>query len=262
MGKKLEELAGSLVDNELAVKVKDSANQLWLASLGAYSITQAEGEKAFNALVKDGEIVQARTRKMADETIANVTDKAVSRWERGIGLPDINTLEPLADVLGLTLADLMHCHDSRQKDATPPVPLEDFFTMLRRQHTVDWRSVRTALLALSIALALWGIFACPGRLAVHWRTLSDGSLQADGWMSSLVIFPLFAGFEFLSLELWNNFEQTGYYRRWGEVNLFIIHAMSFGTPLTRLMRLVLDLLFFFCFGFLLPCCEAWLILLN
>ena len=108
----------------------------------------------------------------------HVTDKAVSRWERGIGLPDINTLEPLADVLGLTLADLMHCHDSRQKDDTPPVPLEDFFTMLRRQHTVDWHSVRTALLALSIALALWGIFACPGRLAVHWRALSDGSLQA------------------------------------------------------------------------------------
>ena len=39
----------------------------------------------------------------------HVTDKAVSRWERGIGLPDINTLEPLADALGLTLADLMHC---------------------------------------------------------------------------------------------------------------------------------------------------------
>ena len=195
-----------------------------------------------------------RERNMTQAELAqqlHVTDKAVSRWERGIGLPDINTLEPLADVLGLTLADLMHCHDSRQKDDTPPVPLEDFFTMLRRQHTVDWHSVRTALLALSIALALWGIFACPGRLAVHWRTLSDGSLQADGWMSSLVIFPLFAGFEFLSLELWNNFEQTGYYRRWGEVNLFIIHAMSFGTPLTRLMRLVLDLLFFsvldFCF---------------
>lgn len=206
-----------------------------------------------------------RERNMTQAELAqqlHATDKAVSRWERGIGLPDINTLEPLADVLGLTLADLMHCHDSRQKDDTPPVPLEDFFTMLRRQHTVDWHSVRTALLALSIALALWGIFACPGRLAVHWRTLSDGLLQADGWMSSLVIFPLFAGFEFLSLELWNNFEQTGYYRRWGEANLFIIHAMSLGTPLTRLMRLVLDLLFFFCFGFLLPCCEAWLILLN
>jgi len=80
MGKKLEALAGSLVDSELAVKLKDSASQLWLAGLGAYAITQAEGEKAFNALVKDGEVVQKRTRKIADETIATVTDKAVDTW--------------------------------------------------------------------------------------------------------------------------------------------------------------------------------------
>ena len=82
MGKKLEAFAGSLVDNELALKVRESANQLWLAGLGAYSITQAEGEKAFNALVKDGEIVQARTRKVADKTIASVTGKAVDTWGR------------------------------------------------------------------------------------------------------------------------------------------------------------------------------------
>ena len=88
----------------------------------------------------------------------HVTDKAVSRWERGIGLPDINTLEPLADALGLTLADLMHCRAPEEADAAPTIPLEDFFTMLRRQHTVDWHSVRTALLGLSIALALWGVF--------------------------------------------------------------------------------------------------------
>lgn len=67
----------------------------------------------------------------------HVTDKAVSRWERGIGLPDINTLEPLADALGLTLADLMHCRSPEEADAAPTVQLEDFFTMLRRQHAVD-----------------------------------------------------------------------------------------------------------------------------
>ena len=39
----------------------------------------------------------------------NVTDKAVSRWERGLGFPDINTLEPLADALGITLTQLMKC---------------------------------------------------------------------------------------------------------------------------------------------------------
>lgn len=37
----------------------------------------------------------------------NVTDKAVSKWERGLGLPDINTIEPLADALGVSIAELM-----------------------------------------------------------------------------------------------------------------------------------------------------------
>lgn len=37
----------------------------------------------------------------------NVTDKAVSRWERGLGFPDINTLEPLADALEIGVVELM-----------------------------------------------------------------------------------------------------------------------------------------------------------
>ena len=151
----------------------------------------------------------ARMRKSQGLTQAelaqqlHVTDKAVSRWERGVGLPDINTLEPLADALGLTLADLMHCRDPQEADIAPEVPLEDFFTLLRRQQSIDWRSVRAVLFWLSAALAIWGILACPGRMAVHWRTLSNGNLQADGWLPSWVFFPLFVGIEFLSLELWN-----------------------------------------------------------
>ncbi|MBO1265912.1 helix-turn-helix transcriptional regulator [Proteiniclasticum sp. SCR006] len=37
----------------------------------------------------------------------HVTDKAVSRWERGIGLPDINSIEALAKALGVSLVELM-----------------------------------------------------------------------------------------------------------------------------------------------------------
>lgn len=37
----------------------------------------------------------------------NVTDKAISRWERGIGFPDINTIEPLADALELSILEIM-----------------------------------------------------------------------------------------------------------------------------------------------------------
>lgn len=41
--------------------------------------------------------------------IIHVTDKAVSRWERGVGFPDIKLLEPLAEALGLTLTELIQC---------------------------------------------------------------------------------------------------------------------------------------------------------
>ena len=37
----------------------------------------------------------------------SVTDKAVSRWERGLGFPDINTIKPLADVLEVSVLEIM-----------------------------------------------------------------------------------------------------------------------------------------------------------
>lgn len=37
----------------------------------------------------------------------HVTDKAVSRWERGLGFPDINTFEPLAEALNIRVEELL-----------------------------------------------------------------------------------------------------------------------------------------------------------
>lgn len=39
----------------------------------------------------------------------HVTDKAISRWERGVGFPDIKLLEPLAEALELSLTELLQC---------------------------------------------------------------------------------------------------------------------------------------------------------
>lgn len=44
--------------------------------------------------------------------IIGVTDKAISRWERGIGFPDINTLEPLANALDISILELMRSEKS------------------------------------------------------------------------------------------------------------------------------------------------------
>jgi len=39
--------------------------------------------------------------------ILYITDKAVSKWERGISFPDISLLIPLSEALGISLYDLL-----------------------------------------------------------------------------------------------------------------------------------------------------------
>ena len=46
-----------------------------------------------------------------------VTDKAVSKWERDLSCPDINSLPNLAEILGVTVDDLMQI----KKEAEAPV---------------------------------------------------------------------------------------------------------------------------------------------
>ena len=36
-----------------------------------------------------------------------VSDKAVSKWERGLSLPDISLLQPMADILGVSVTELL-----------------------------------------------------------------------------------------------------------------------------------------------------------
>lgn len=82
MGKKLKALAGSFTDGQLATTVKESAQQIWLAGLGAFAKAQEEGNKVFDVLVKEGEAIQSKTRKLTDAKIAAVAGKAAGTWDR------------------------------------------------------------------------------------------------------------------------------------------------------------------------------------
>jgi poly(hydroxyalkanoate) granule-associated protein len=62
-------------DNQLAAAVKDSAQQIWLAGLGAFAKAQEEGNKVFEALVKEGKDIQKRTRASAEEKLGAVTGR-------------------------------------------------------------------------------------------------------------------------------------------------------------------------------------------
>ena len=82
MPKKLKELANEATENQLAVRARESATQIWLAGLGAFSKAQQEGAKMFEALVAEGEKVQERTKTAADERIAEVRAKASGTWDK------------------------------------------------------------------------------------------------------------------------------------------------------------------------------------
>jgi poly(hydroxyalkanoate) granule-associated protein len=82
MVKKLKQMAekqaagpAGLFDSALAGSVKESAQQIWLAGMGAFSKAQAEGGKVFEALVKEGVTLQKKTQTVAEDKFTEVTSK-------------------------------------------------------------------------------------------------------------------------------------------------------------------------------------------
>ncbi len=65
-------------DAKLAGTVKESASQIWLAGLGAFSKAQEEGTKVFDALVREGLSIQRKTQAAAEEKIAEATNRMAS----------------------------------------------------------------------------------------------------------------------------------------------------------------------------------------
>lgn len=92
----------------------------------------------------------------------NVTDKAVSRWERGMGFPDIGTLEPLAQALGVNLLELMRAEQLEepveQTEATDA--LSDTLELVRlQQKLLRQRSIHCLFLGLlGGAILVLGIY--------------------------------------------------------------------------------------------------------
>ena len=56
--------------------VKEQAQQIWLAGLGAFAKAQQDGTKAFEKLVSDGITMQRKVHTTAEEKLAEATQKA------------------------------------------------------------------------------------------------------------------------------------------------------------------------------------------
>ena len=133
MVKKLKTLAKD-DDKQLANAVRNSAQQIWQAGLGAFAKAQEEGNKVFSKLVKEGTDLQKRTRSLAEDKVSGVRDtvsgltegvtkQAAGSWDKleqvfeervaralsSIGVPtqkDIQTLTKRVEQLSKAVAEL------------------------------------------------------------------------------------------------------------------------------------------------------------
>ncbi len=79
--------------DQLRKSISESAQQIWMAGVGAFTRAQAEGTRLFEALVKEGMHIESRTRQMAGGRVdavreavggkvGAVRERAADTWDR------------------------------------------------------------------------------------------------------------------------------------------------------------------------------------
>jgi poly(hydroxyalkanoate) granule-associated protein len=182
MVKKLQKMADrkaaaptGLLDSHLAQTVKDSAQQIWLAGLGAFAKAQGEGGKVFDTLIKEGVNLQKKTQAVAEEKLGDVAgkmtamagevgSKANAQWDKLESIFEERTARALGK-LGVPNAKVLAALEARvaaleaaQGDGAAKVPkfrpgkaLKDSVNMAKPQPAV--RTIRRKVAAAAEAAA-------------------------------------------------------------------------------------------------------------
>lgn len=96
------------------------------------------------------------TQKELAEKIM-VTDKAISRWETGKGLPDTSLLKPLGDILGVSVGELLSgkiIEEAEMKDQTDRIILDS----LKYSSRMLANMVNLVLFLIGLALVISPVF--------------------------------------------------------------------------------------------------------
>ena len=120
------------------------APQLDAATLGAF-VARVRAERGLTQ------------RQLAERLY--VSDKTVSKWERGLSLPSVPLLVPLAGALGLSISELMACeeapHEERLGRAEADRLIAASLDLSRAALTGRQRALRCAAFAATVAV--WGL---------------------------------------------------------------------------------------------------------
>lgn len=94
-------------------------------------------------------------KQLADQL--DVTDKAISKWERGMGLPDVTLLKPLSDALDINVNELLAGEKEQSSHPDVSEVVLDIVTYTDKKRSVDWK--RKAVYGIS-SLSIIAIAVC------------------------------------------------------------------------------------------------------
>lgn len=143
-----------------------------------------------------------RDRKLTQRELAErlyISNKAVSKWERGLSLPDIALLEPLADALEVSVTELLHgeCLPENIPEQNGFTREESAFLMGKLEEDAkERRSVRKQVIKKRLILYCLGAGVSLAEVALLYNEGYRVGIMAEQISLEVllpVILPLFFG---------------------------------------------------------------------
>lgn len=126
-------------------------------------------KEKFGAFVAESRKAKDMTQKDLAKSL-HITDKAVSKWERGLSYPDVTLLEPLAQTLGMDVGELMSCQRQAEKQED-----DGMKSLLEISNDSLWRERRRSRFHAACVIALVLVSA----LAVLYSTITVTEQRHD-----------------------------------------------------------------------------------
>lgn len=120
-------------------------------------------EKIWIFIARKRKKLKLTQKDLADQL--KITDRAVSRWERGLGCPDISLLEELSKLLGVSILEILHGEEIENKENENEIVV----TLLNKnsKKVKIWKTLTLCILNVLLVLSIvsfYFLFLFPAKI--------------------------------------------------------------------------------------------------
>ncbi|EOS37723.1 XRE family transcriptional regulator [Lachnospiraceae bacterium] len=122
---------------------------------------------------KTGSLIAAirKEQNRTQQDLANelgVSSAAISKWERGIGFPDVSLIEPLATSLGITIAELFKGERIENGDANEYENLLSDVVKVSKNEISKKKKITNWIIAITVAVLYLLISIITQKWEITW----------------------------------------------------------------------------------------------